>query len=165
MCMVLDANQWDKFVTAYAQYREARKQGGASPNAQASIDGDMLCIIQWIQDREGKLVFPSDKEFKKELSKRPKMERLLVEYRQRGWTRAYDENAHTKAMSILPRKPKSNDKHVLAAFIASKATILCTEDEDLIKDFQRLRGNERKIQGNIYKRKEHEGLLRRDTCP
>lgn len=164
MCMVLDTNQWGKFAKAYALYREVRKQQGVSPNNKASIDGDMLCIIKWIQEQGGKLVFPSDKKFKKELSKVGKMMGLFLEYRKRGWTRAYDENAHAKAVANLPDNLKSDDEHVLAAFIASNATVLCTKDKDLLKDFQRLLA-ERKIQGAIYKGKDNESLLGRDTCP
>lgn len=87
--------------------------------------------------------------------------RLLVQLKAAGRARFVPDNDVDKIETELKKNPsiKSNDHHIIALALASKARILCTaEKHTLIEDFT----NPKILnpRGKIYKNKTHNKLLR-----
>lgn len=154
MCMILDADQWGDFL-----------------NAEKKNTPNMLRIQEWIGERKGSkrhgvLVYPSHGKFKKELDQSQQMREVLQRYVQSGAARPYSKERHDESWKKISKFPfTSNDPHVLAAFDASRATILCTGDKKLQQDFKNLRSNHRIRKGVIYTSGSPRDLLYDHRCP
>ncbi|SRR6266568_1274863 len=87
--------------------------------------------------------------------------RLLLRLDQQGIARQFDDSRVDSEEKKLRGRGvcQSNDAHVLALAIVSKARLLCSEDEALGEDFTNPEILS-KPRGNIYKRAEHAHLIR-----
>ena len=140
MCVILDANCIGKF--------------NKNP-----VDKDMKPVQQWLERKNGKIVYSDTEQFKKEwdegggyalrrqLQRRDKLKLMSVQdVRQK-------ENE-------LTDKIKSDDAHIIALAIVAGVKVLVSNDNKLIRDFK-----EHISQGKVYKTKSHRHLLTKDTCP
>ena len=87
--------------------------------------------------------------------------RLLLRLDQQGIAQQFDDSKVDSEEKKLRGRAicQSNDAHILALAIVSKARLLCSEDEALGEDFTNP-AILPKPRGNIYKRAEHEHLIR-----
>lgn len=121
-------------------------------------DADFSPIWEWIEDRDGKLVFGG--KHAEELGRVEEVRRRLIVLSQAGRAlrvsteRIDQEERLVKAIDGR----KSNDPHVLALARASGARVLCTDDGDLQADFKNLEIVPRP-KGKIYKNRDHARLL------
>ena len=139
MCLIIDANV------------AARVFAGP-------CDADFSPIWDWIEDRDGKLVFGG--RHAEELRRVGHVSRRLKELWRAGRAlrvpteRIDQEEQQVKAIDGR----KSDDPHVLALARASGARVLCTDDADLQADFKNLNMVPRP-KGKIYKNRGHRALL------
>lgn len=133
-------------------------------NLSAGIFGspehvDFLPIIQWLFDKDGCLIYGGG--LAKELEKVRHVGRALRVLIQAGKAvRVSDEKVNDEEKIVTQTGIcRSNDHHVIALARASGARTLCSQDQDLQKDFRnhRLITNPR---GSVYQRAEHSRLLR-----
>ena len=138
MCMILDNDTWGDFL----------KQ-----------KPDMQPIHDWLEQKNGKLVYSNHQGFQ-ELSK--KYQRSLREYRKAGKADLVPSEKVEKEITEMKKKyciEKSDDPHILGLAKASKVTVLCTKDKLLHKYFKKIIG------GSIYQnKKNHQHLLTPDLC-
>ena len=93
---------------------------------------------RWILRGDGLMVYsPDNTKYAGELGKKSKVMALLRDYRQRGLALEIDSRPIQAALDQIPGAPvrRSDDPHVLALAVASKATVLFSCDGPLRKDF------------------------------
>ena len=137
--MILDTNMWGDFL---------------KPKNQ-----DMKPIQNWLEKRNGKLVYSRHQGFIKELSE--KHLQLLQEYGRTGKAKLVDKKEVTKAIEEIKNEhniENSDDHHILGLAKASRVNLLCTKDKILHKYFKEI------IKGNIYQDKSHQRLLTSSLC-
>ena len=138
MCLILDTNQYGEFL---------------KPN-----NADMQPVREWIRRKNGKMVYAPTEKMERELGKHGLMKKKLGEYRQGGRLKIIDKEIvnHTEAgLTGL----SSDDGHIVALAIVAEVKLLVSKDQDLHNDFKKI------VKGKIFQNKDHEHLLRRDTCP
>jgi hypothetical protein len=106
-----------------------------------------------------------------ELYKIGAMQKLMLEWSRRGTLIRHDEKKIKEIETEIIKKCKSDDPHVIALAVVSKASIIVTGDKDLISDLKNtnLVGFRRKI----YKENSaspdrvdrHITMLRGSDCP
>ena len=93
---------------------------------------------RWIVRGDGLVVYSLDNtKYADELRKNSKVTALLRDYRQRGLALEIESRPIQAALDQIPHPPArgSDDPHVLALAVASKATVLFSCDGPLRKDF------------------------------
>ena len=118
----------------------------------------MKPVRDWINKKNGKIVYSPTKKLQDELDRHQKMKRRFSEYRKAGRLRIIDKEKVNEIESKLTGL-SSNDKHIIALAIVSGVKLLVGGDKDLRDDFKKI------VRGKIYKGKRHKHLLRQDTCP
>ncbi|MCE2485793.1 MAG: hypothetical protein J4F42_09805 [Desulfurellaceae bacterium] len=139
MCLILDTNRYGDFL---------------NPENQ-----DMKPVRDWMNAKNGKMVYSSIGKIKKELRQSRKMNDKFKEYRRAGKIISYPRQAIAEEKTNLPSH-KSDDPDVLALARVSEVTLLVTDDRDLQADFERIIPG-----GRIYKTKDDADFLSRDLCP
>ena len=136
--MILDTNMWSNFLNKTS---------------------DMQPVYQWLENKNGKLIYSDHKSFQKELTKNQKT--VLKSYYQSGKARLVPTKQVEQTITSLRKnnKFKSNDMHILGLAKAGKTKVLCTKDKDLQDDFKNI------LKGKVYKKANHQHLLTQDTCP
>lgn len=113
MCVIIDANRAGDIVQ------------GAKPY--------ILVLLKWIRGG-GKIATGGHLEA--ELFKNGKMRDLLLQLSRSGQLRRYPSDRLAQIQATVSLKCKSDDPHVVALAIYSKAEIVVTEDADLILDLR-----------------------------
>lgn len=140
MCLILDTNKYGLFL---------------DPNNE-----DMKPVRDWMNTKNGKMIYSAIGKIKKEVKKSPRMRaRLFDEYRRAGKLKVFLAETVAEEKAKLPEH-KSDDPDILALARVSKVTLLVTEDKDLQDDFERIIPG-----GNIYKTKDDADFLNKDLCP
>ena len=102
----------------------------------------MSMFKKWVDEGNGILVYTNDKrhKFHEEMSKHNKAHKYIMEKRRTSLHLVTREDVEKieKTKSLASEKFKSNDKHILALALAGKVGILCTKDEALKKDFNKM---------------------------
>lgn len=139
MCMILDANRCGDFIN----YNE-----------------DMSPVRKWIDKGIHRLIYSNQEKIKNELYDNRRMKKYLEDRVRFGQARRIEKEKVERAMQDIETKYSliSDDPHILGLAIASGAKLLCTQDEDLEKDFKRI------VRGSIYKNKKHTHLLTDKIC-
>ena len=171
MCIVIDANKLAEFCDATAQ-----KGSG------------MRIIRQWIEGKgefrknPGKVIYSSEGDYGDEIRKVPGKSTLVLDqltvYLKAGRARNIGKNKCDLADKDLPadaelksNKPgKGSDRHILALANAGRATLLCTDDEGLKKDFKqhvraKIRGKVRRGKIFPHDTRQQREILREHCCP
>lgn len=95
-------------------------------------------LRDWIDRGDGVIVFSGAEEtYARELGGYPKAVDLLASYVDRGCAIDIDKKRIQVALSEIPDPPvrQSNDAHILALAVASRATVLFSCDNPLRSDF------------------------------
>jgi len=122
-------------------------------------DTDYAPIWNWIEDRDGKLVYGGRN--RTELERVGEARRRLFTLWQAGRAIRITAERVSVEERIIAKlgRCRSDDPHVIALARASGARVLCTEDVDLERDFK-----DRQLvprpRGAIFKRKSHWRLLK-----
>ena len=123
-------------------------------------DPDLLPVINWV-NQGGKLVYSPTKKFYSEARGRF-LQHLRTLYQSGQAKYISAEEVSRKARQLLNAGLKSDDPHVIALAIIADVKLLVTNDRYLEIDFK----NRSLIKsGKIYKRKQHENLLKEVDCP
>ena len=136
MCLILDASKYGDFL---------------------KLKEDMKPVREWLEKKSGKMVYSPTEMMERELKKLPLMREQVKDYTEKGIATTIDKTLVEKEMRKLTNL-KSNDPHIIALAIVSGAKLLVSSDRKLHKDFKKIRG------AKIYKRKEHERLLKETKC-
>ena len=138
MCAILDTNRIGDFK---------------------KLKEDMQPVWQWLEKRNGKIVYSDvekiktewDKgggyELRRDLIRRDKLKQIPIE--------DVEERENQ-----LKGKVRSDDEHVIALALTAQVNVLISSDKALIRDFKK-----HVTKGKVYKTKQHERLLTKDTCP
>ena len=115
MCAILDKSVCDRVF------------GGANrPDAGKAF-------FDWINDGKGRLVIGGG--LRDELNESPKFTTWAATAIQYGVLKSYDDNLVNQRESTITGLI-SNDSHIIALAIESRARLLCTADKNLMKDFK-----------------------------
>ena len=142
MCIILDTNTFGKF-------RDLN-------------DEDMAPLWQWLDNRNGKIVYTNTKKFEDEWE-RGGMSHLRDQMMRAGQLKLVSEGVQEKA-DELEGEIASNDEHIIALALVAGVNVLVSYregDRNLFADFK----NRELVGGRVYTRKSHEHMLTRDTCP
>ena len=143
MCIILDTNMLGRF-----KKRDKDKQ-----------DEDMEPIWNWLDKKNGKIVYSNTKKFKKEWIERGVMKKKIHVLRQAGQLKLVSCEDVQKKADELEGKITSDDEHIIALAMIADVKILVSNDRKCKRDFKTLVG------GDVYETKSDSHLLRRDTCP
>ena len=134
-------------------------------------DSDLL-LLSWIKSRHGLLAFPASGEYLSELRRNRAVMELIGRYEQGGQLKKISKAALSEAVDLVRDKPlRSNDLHVLALALASRAKVLCSNDEDLREDFKnrailpRMGRRCRLLYPGAGTHKQRRVFLNRQRCP
>lgn len=142
MCAILDANTFSKF--------------------KDPADEDMEPVWNWLENKNGKLVYANITKFEKEWD-RGGMTHIRDQLMRAGQLKLVSEGVQEKA-NELKGKIKSDDEHIIAlALIADIGVLISYRDGDtnLFADFK----SHGLVRGKVYTRKTHVHMLTKDTCP
>ena len=141
MCMILDANQYDHFINKKSK--------------------DVELIHDWLDNKNGALVYSDHKQMEKEIKKSPRFQKFLFEKSRTGKSKKVDKKEVEKSMKIIKKNHqlKSDDLVTLGLAHASGVKLLCSKDKNLHDDFKTI------IRGGVYQNKDHKRLLKKDICP
>ena len=148
MCVVIDANKAADFCKQERPY--------------------LVALLKWVNSG-GRIASGGRLEI--ELYKVQKMKGLLVEWMRSGKLIRVSSERITEREASVRNQCVSNDPHVVALAIESRANIIVTEDGNLIKDLKntQLMGAKRKIykedSANPDHIHRHRALLQRSDCP
>ena len=141
MCIILDADFFHKVKNL--------------------VDQDMRPVRNWLDNKNGKIVYSTTDKFKREWEK-PGMEEQLRTWRQAGKLKLVSRQWVQEKENELNGKIASNDEHVIAlAIIANVKVLVSGGDKKLHKDFK----NPELVGGKVYRQKSHSHLLTENTCP
>ena len=124
-------------------------------------------LKEWLDQGEGKLIIPPSgtdlhKEYKRKFN-RKFVRGILKGYRDKGVAITISASAAEEVKNLsddLKTQLKSNDSHIIALAIVSRAKLLASNDEKLGEDFKK-----HISKGKVYKYAMHESLLNQNTCP
>ena len=142
MCVILDTNTFGKFKNP--------------------ADEDMAPVWNWLDNRNGKIVYSNTKKFEDEWE-RGGMIHLRDQMMRAGQLKLVSEDVQEKA-DELKGEIVSNDEHIIALAIIAGVKVLVSYregDRDLFTDFK----NRELVGGKVYTRKTHTRMLTKDTCP
>ena len=141
MCMILDANMFGAFL----QKTE-----------------DMKPIHEWLNQKNGRLLYSNYEKIRKEVDSNKRMkEFLLLRRRRSSIVKLIEKDDVQRSIEEIKGRHelKSDDIHVLGLAKASGTKLLCSQDKKLHKDFKKV------VNGSIYQNKGHKSLLTYDACP
>ena len=146
MCIIIDTNLYGEFNKEY-----------------------MKPLREWIEKRNGKIVYSPVGDIGKELNRNGKMKDRLKEYLRAGKAKHIsEEEVEKKKQDVVEKLDlESNDPYIIALAKVSNTRLLTSEDAALCSDFKNKKIIRRK-RGKIYKareHKEHKHLLNQNTCP
>ena len=142
MCVILDTNTFGKFKNP--------------------TDEDMKPVWQWLDNRNGKIVYANTKKFEDEWE-RGGMSHLRDQMMRAGQLKLVSEGVQEKA-DELEGEIVSNDAHIIALALVAGVKVLVSYregDGDLFTDFK----SRELVGGRVYTRKSHKHMLTKDTCP
>ena len=143
MCVILDTNTFGKF--------------------KKPTDEDMAPVWQWLDNRNGKIVYANTKKFEGEWE-RGGMNHLRDQMMRAGQLKLVSEGVQEKA-DELKGEIASNDEHIIALAIVARVKVLVSYregDRNLFADFK----NRELVGGRVYTRKaQAQRMLKKDTCP
>ena len=148
MCVVIDANKAADFCKQEHPY--------------------LKMLLQWV-NAGGRIA--SGGRLEVELYKVQAMKGLLIEWSRAGKLIKISAEKIAQREALVRECCVSDDPHVVALAIESKAHIIVTEDKNLIKDLKNIRlvGSRRKIYKENSKSPDridrHRALLQRSDCP
>ena len=141
MCIILDADFFHK--------------------VKNPVDQDMRPVRNWLQKKNGNIVYSNTDKFKKEW-KKPGMEEQLRTWTQARKLKLVDRQEVQEKENELKGKIASNDEHVIAlAIIANTKILVSGGDKKLHEDFK----NSELVGGKVYQQAKHSHLLTENTCP
>ena len=155
MCAILDANCFSKF----------REQN----------DEDMKPVQNWVDNKNGKIIYTDTEKFKSEWLKGGMTEQMRTLEQAGKLRRVLFQEVEKKAEELIG-KIESDDPHIIALAMIAKVKVLIVQrlpdtprigkrrlprgaDPKLQRDFKNLVG------GKVYITKSHSHLLTKDTCP
>ena len=139
MCVILDTNCIGKFIKG--------------------TDEDIKPVRHWVYRKNGKIVYSGTEKFRSEWSG-SKARELMRELQRRNKLIEVPVQDVAKKENELKEIIKSDDEHIIALALVGKVRVLVSDDIKLIRDFKNY-----VTQGKVYKTKQHERLLTKDTCP
>ena len=142
MCVILDTNTFGKFKNP--------------------TDEDMKPVWQWLNNKNGKIVYSNAKKFEDEWE-RGGMSHLRDQMMRAGQLKLVSEGVQEKT-DELEGEIVSNDAHIIALALIAGVKVLVSYregDRDLFTDFK----NRDLVRGKVYTRKAHARMLTKDTCP
>ena len=142
MCLILDTNCYGDYVRG---------------------SEDMQPVMAWVE-KGGRLAYSDTDKHEQEFKRHNKIAVLFTEYDRAGKTKFIpkEEVLRKQKEVSLDKEFKSDDQHIIALALAGNIKLLVSHDEDLISDFKK-RGKGR-VNGKVYKKKQHRELLRNTTC-
>ena len=142
MCVILDTNTFHKFKN--------------------SADEDMAPVWEWLDKRNGKIVYSNTEKFEDEWE-RGGMSHLRDQMMRAGQLKLVSEGVQEKA-DELKGEIVSDDEHIIALALIARVKVLVSYregDRNLFADFK----NRQLVGGKVYTRKTHTRMLTKDTCP
>lgn len=139
MCVILDTNCIGKFIKG--------------------TNEDIKPVRHWVYRKNGKIVYAATEKFRAEW-KGSKTRELMRELQRRNKFIEVPAQDVAERENELKEIIKSDDEHIIALALVAEVKVLISDDNKLIADFK-----EHVVQGRVYKTKQHEHLLRKDTCP
>jgi hypothetical protein len=115
-------------------------------------------VLRWLYQEEGRLVYGGH--LANELRKVGAAARSIAELRKAGKALLYDDARLADDERAVQKTGhlRSNDGHVIALARVSGARVLCSDDQNLIRDFTD-RNLISKPRGSVYMQEEHIALL------
>ena len=138
MCLILDTNKYGMFL--------------------APDNEDMKLVRNWVDEKNGKIVYSPVGKMKDELERSPRVRSRFTQYRRAGKLKDFSMEAVEQEKKRLP-KLRSNDPDIIALAQVSGVSVLVSSDTDLHADFKAIIG------GSIYQTQRHKHLLKKDLCP
>lgn len=139
MCVILDANCIGDFSN--------------------SANEDMKPVRQWLESRNGKIVYSDTEKFKREWNIGGGYQ-LRRQLQRRNKLKLVSVQDVEEKENELSRHIASDDEHIIALALIAQVKVLVSNDKKLIGDFK-----DHVTQGKVYQTKGHKHLLRKDTCP
>ena len=121
-------------------------------------DEDMQPVWDWLQNKNGKIVYSNSDKFTQEYGKAKirEMEKL----KEAGQAKLVSKGVAEKEKELEDRI-QSDDPHILALALVARVKVLISSDKTLHADFT----NPVLIRhGKVYQNKEHARLLTADLC-
>lgn len=141
MCIILDTDAFSKFKNR--------------------DDQDMRPVRNWLDNKNGKIVYSNTDKLKREWEKAG-MKEQLRNWRQAGNLKLVSRQWAQEKENVLKGKIASDDEHIVAlAIIANVKVLVSGGDKNLHKDFK----NPELVDGKVYRQKSHSHLLTENTCP
>lgn len=140
MCVILDVNLIGRFK-------------------KNPVDEDMKPVHQWLESKNGKIVYSDTEKFRKEWDEGGGYA-LRRQLQRRDKLRLVSDQDVQEKENELKDEIKSDDPHIIALARIAQVKVLVSNDNKLIGDFK-----ENISQGKVYKTKSHRHLLTKDTCP
>ena len=140
MCIILDVNSIGKF--------------------QNPADEDMEPVRDWLERKNGKIVYAYTDQFNKEWDEGGGYQ-LRRDLQRRGKFKEILAQEVQEKADELEDRIESDDPHIIALAIIAEVKVLVSNDRRLHEDFK----NRNLVGGKVYQTKSHSRLLTRDTCP
>ena len=139
MCIILDANCIGDFNN--------------------SANEDMKPVRQWLESRNGKIVYSDTEKFRSEWNAGGGYQ-LRRQLQRRNKLKLVSIQDVEEKENELSGEIASDDEHIIALAVIAEVKVLVSNDKKLIRDFK-----DHVTQGKVYQTKGHKRLLRKDTCP
>ncbi len=140
MCAILDVNLIGRFK-------------------KDPVDEDMKPVHQWLERKNGKIVYSDTDKFRKEWD-RGGGYTLRRQLQRRDKLKLVSAQDVQEKNDKIKGEIKSDDPHIIALALIAKVKVLVSKDNKLIADYK-----VHVSQGKVYKTKSHSHLLTKDTCP
>ena len=140
MCVILDVNLIGRFK-------------------KDPVDEDMKPVHQWLERKNGKIVYSDTEKFRREWDKGGGYA-LRRQLQRRDKLKLVSDQDVQEEIKKIEDKIKSDDPHIIALALIAEVKVLVSKDNKLIADFK-----VQVSQGKVYKTKSHRHLLTKDTCP
>lgn len=142
MCIILDANCFSKLVD--------------------HTNDDMKPVRDWLEKRNGRIIYSDTHKFKQEWQGREKTYLLNIWGFVGKLKRVDRQQVEAEANRLKStRTLNSNDEHIIALARVTEVKVLVSDDKKLHKDFK----NRNLVGGKVYQQARHRHLLRSDMCP
>lgn len=140
MCVILDVNLIGRFK-------------------KDPVDEDMKPVHQWLERKNGKIVYSDTDKFRKEWD-RGGGYTLRRQLQRRDKLKLVSAQDVQEKNDEIKGEIKSDDPHIIALALIVEVKVLVSKDNKLIADYK-----VHVSQGKVYKTKSHSHLLTKDTCP
>ena len=146
----------------------------------ASAFGDVLHspagadLREWIKRGDGRMVYSERGGYRNELARSEQMQVLVREYRRANRVHLVAADSIRVAEESLARvttRSREKDKPILALALASRASVLCSNDQNLMADFRdtgllpRVGGRRRAVYPTGASSAVRSQFLRQRRCP